>query len=180
MTDQTHLRFVLTSQYRASLEMLIDAIEKYPEEEWLSSRFTNAGWQLAYHTLYFTEYYSRLNWEDFTPWLTHGIATQNDDGIAGPPDPNSTLPLIPEPFTKEQVSAYAKHCFDIIGASIDAMDLTSPESGFYWYKVSKIEHQIISIRHLQHGAAQLADRVRTMIDVGVKWIGRSHPVSQPA
>lgn len=180
MIDSTDLRFVLTSQYRASLAMLIDAIEKYPEEEWLSSRYTNSGWQLAYHTLFFTEYYTRSTWENFTPWLTHGVEVQDPDGIPGPPNPDSTLPLIPDPFTKEQVLSYAQYCFNIMESAIGAMDLASPESGFYWYKVSKLEHQIISIRHLQHGAAQLGDRVRSLADVGVKWVGRSHPVTQVA
>jgi hypothetical protein len=169
--DLETLRDILKSQYRASIAMLTDAIEKYPDELWLSDGHTNAPWQLAYHTLFFTDYYSRPTWENFTPWLTHGVETQNNDGIPGPPDPKSTLPLMPEPFTKEQVLAYAKYCDEMIGETIDTMDIANPESGFYWYKVSKLEHQIITIRHTQHGAAQLADRLRKLTDQGVKWVG---------
>jgi hypothetical protein len=44
-------------------------------------------------------------------------------------------------------------------------------SGFSWYKVSKLEHQIINVRHLQHHTAQLADRVRRNANVGVRWAG---------
>jgi hypothetical protein len=52
-------------------------------------------------------------------------------------------------------------------------DLLSAESGFSWYPVSKLEHQIINIRHLQHHAAQLGDRLRyATTDVGVEWYGR--------
>jgi len=51
------------------------------------------------------------------------------------------------------------------------MNLLSPESGFYWYKVSKLEHQIINIRHTQLGAAQLAGRLRAKLNVGLDWIG---------
>ena len=39
------------------------------------------------------------------------------------------------------------------------------------YKVPKLEHQIISLRHIQHHAAQLADRLRATADVGIDWIG---------
>lgn len=174
------LRAILKSQYKAAIAMLADAIEKYPEEHWLSDGHTNAPWQLAYHTLFFAEYYSRPTWENFTPWLTHGVETQNNDGIPGPPDPNSTLPLIPEPFTKAQVLAYAKHCDETIGEAINAMVIASSDSGFYWYKVSKLEHQIINIRHTQHGAAQLADRLRKIAGLGVKWVGAKHPIVEAA
>jgi hypothetical protein len=37
--------------------------------------------------------------------------------------------------------------------------------------MSKIEHQILNVRHIQHGAAQIADRVRTATDVGTDWVG---------
>lgn len=172
--DLQELRFVLKSQYHAVLAMLIDAIEKFPEEHWLAKEQTNAAWQIAYHTLYFAEYYSQPSWENWTPWLTHGIETQNNDGIPGPPDPDSAMPLMPEPFSKALVHAYAMYCDESIDAAIDAMDLTNPESGFYWYKISKLEHQLVNIRHIQHGVAQLADRLRTIADVGVKWVGARH------
>jgi hypothetical protein len=30
---------------------------------------------------------------------------------------------------------------------------------------------VVNLRHIQHGAAQLADRVRATADVGVQWAG---------
>jgi hypothetical protein len=178
--EQSTIRFILKSQYHSAIAMLIDAIEKYPEDHWYSAEHTNAAWQIAYHSLYFTEFYSRPTSEDFTPWLTHGVKTLNDDGIPGPPDPTSELPLMPDPFSKNQVLTYARYCDEMIDGAIDAMDIASNESGFYWYKVSKLEHQIINIRHTQHGVAQLADRLRTIADVGVKWAGARHPKIETA
>jgi hypothetical protein len=52
------------------------------------------------------------------------------------------------------------------------MDLQSYDSGFSWYPMSKLEHQLVNIRHLQHGAAQLADRLRSKLDIGIKWSGK--------
>lgn len=169
--EDTTVRAILKSQYRAALAMLTDAIEQFPEEHWLMKDHTNAAWQIAYHTLFFTEYYSRPDWRGFIPWLTHGIETQNNDGIPGPPDPNSDLPLIPEPFSKAEVLAYARYCDGMIESTLNAMDVLNEESGFYWYKVSKLEHQIINLRHMQHGTAQLADRLRAIADIGVAWAG---------
>jgi hypothetical protein len=172
--DLQNLRDSLISQHRAAIAMLRDAVEKYPDAQWLDNGQTNAPWQIAYHTLFFAEYYTRLTWEDYTPWLNHGVETQVPDGIPGPPDPNSDLPLIPDPFSREQIIQYANNCMENMERWINAMDLTSTESGFYWYTISKLEHQIVTIRHTQHGAAQLADRLRSLDPQGegVKWFGK--------
>jgi hypothetical protein len=37
--------------------------------------------------------------------------------------------------------------------------------------MGKLEHQFINIRHIQHHAAQLADRLRVAKNVGVAWVG---------
>ena len=35
----------------------------------------------------------------------------------------------------------------MVDAAVDAMDLTATECGFWWYQVSKLEHQLINLRH---------------------------------
>lgn len=160
------------SQYHASLDMLGEAIEKCPEDIWFSKEFTNAFWQLAYHTLFFTHLYLCRTNEDFIPWIKHQSENQNPDGIAGDTDANSKLPLIPNPYTKTEVLEYWGYCKGIVDEFVDKIDLENPESGFHWYKISKFEHQIVNIRHLQHGAAQLADRLRLKLDIGVRWAGK--------
>ena len=57
--------------------------------------------------------------------------------------------------------------------AVDALDLHAPECGFWWYKVSKLEHQLINLRHTQHHGAQLADRLRAAAGGHVKWVGAS-------
>jgi antitoxin (DNA-binding transcriptional repressor) of toxin-antitoxin stability system len=37
--------------------------------------------------------------------------------------------------------------------------------------MSKLEHQLVNIRHIQHHTAQLMDRLRASEDIGVKWVG---------
>jgi len=162
---------VLKSQYHAALAMLRQAIEKCPDELWYSKDQTNAFWQTAYHTLFFAHLYLSPNSVAFIPWKHHQRNVQHEDGQTGPADPNSTLPLLPEPYTREQVLEYCAFCDGIVNDAVDAMDLLSPESGFYWYKVSKLEHQIINIRHTQAGAAQLAGRLRAKLNIGLDWIG---------
>jgi len=169
VTEQ--LRFALKSQYFSALAMLRESIELCPDELWESDEYTNACWQLAYHTVYFADLYSMPNEAAFRPYSGHIEEVQYSDCIAGPSDPESKLPLLLPPYTKAQVMEYLGQCIDTMDARVDALDLWSAESGFHWYKLSKLEHQFINVRHIQHGAAQLADRLRTKLDVGVKWVG---------
>lgn len=165
------VRAALKTQYHAALEMLRQAIEMCPEDLWLSGDHTTRSWQLAYHTLFFAHLYMQRDEYAFRPWKHHQANAQYPDGIAGPGDPKSELPLLPQPYTKEQVLDYCRFCRKSVDRTVDELDVLSPQSGFSWYRVSKLEHQIVNIRHIQHGAAQLADRVRTVADVGVDWVG---------
>ncbi|HEY1911852.1 MAG TPA: DinB family protein [Vicinamibacterales bacterium] len=156
MSD-THpmLRSVLKSQYHASLAMLRDAIERCPPEEWLSAGHKNAFWQLSYHTLFFAHLYLQRDEAAFSLWEQH---RGPDDGVEG------------EPYTQAQVLEYWEFCDRMVDDAVDALDLERIESGFSWYRMSKLEHQFVNIRHIQHHGAQLIDRVRAAADVGIPWV----------
>lgn len=164
------VRAALRSQYHAALAMLRDAVERCPDERWTDDGHRNACWQLAYHALFFTHLYLGRDEASFRPWEHHRADAQHPDGIPGPADPGSTLPLLPPPYTRTRVLAYADFCDAMVDDAVAALDLASPESGFSWYRIPKLEHQLVSIRHLQHHAAQLADRVRAARDEGVRWV----------
>jgi len=165
------MRQILKSQYHAGLAMLRESIERCPDDLWLNTEHVNAFWQVAYHTLFFAHLYIQPNEAAFKPWERHQSNVQNEDAIAGPPDPNSSLSLIPEPYSKEDVLVYWKHCDDLVDEAVEELNLNDPSSGFSWYQVSKLEHQLISIRHIQHHTAQLADRLRSAANIGVRWVG---------
>lgn len=175
MTAQLNEQFIkdaLKSQLHASLDMLGESIEKCPESLLYSGEYRNAVWQVAYHTLFFTHLYLCRRNEDFLPWEQHQADNQNPDGIPGDSDPASDLPLTPEPYTKEQLLEYTAYCKALVDPSVDGMDLASEDSGFPWYKVPKFEHLLVNLRHIQHGAAQIADRLRFRLDTGVSWAGK--------
>src|SRR6185295_8815556 len=104
------IRSILKSQNRAALAMLRKAIEGCPEELWLRQDQANAFWQLAYHTLFFAHLYLQPASGSFRPWKHHQSNVQHEDGIAGRVDPNSRLPLIPDPYTRLQVLEYLQFC----------------------------------------------------------------------
>lgn len=170
------LRVVLRSQYHASLAMLRDTIERCSDEVWLATDNSSAFWQIAYHAIFFAHLYLHQDHRSFRPWEQHQSRNQNEDGLAGPPDPNSPLPLIPNPYSREQALTYWKICDDMVDPAINGLDIQNPNCGFPWYKgVSKLEHLFISIRHIQHHTGQLADRLRNASNVGTRWVGMRRP-----
>ena len=84
--------------------------------------------------------------------------------------------LLGDAYTKAEVLTYWSLCDGLVDATVDALDLTATDCGFWWYKVPKLEHQFVNLRHLQHHAAQLADRLRRSADVGVDWISTAAAV----
>ena len=182
MTDTIEsaaLRLVLKSQYHAGLAMLREAIEMCPDHVWLSAQQRNAFWQIAYHVLFYTHLYLQKDVASFRSWAGHQSRVQHQDGIPGAPDPQSTLPLIPEPYTRAQALAYWDVCNRMVDSAVDELDLHSPQCGFPWYRMSTLEHQLVNLRHLQHHAAQLADRLRAALDVGIRWVGGAGDMSAP-
>lgn len=164
------LRALLLGQYRAGYAMLKEAVGRFPADAWWGDGHDNAPWQIAYHVLYYTHLYLQPRLEDFQPWPGHQAEAAYEDGIAGEPVDGSDVPLIPEPYSQEQVLAYLAWCEGRLDGWLDALDLTSAESGFRWYPLSKLEHQVINVRHLHHHMAQLADRLRAAGGGGVRWV----------
>lgn len=165
------LRPALKSQYHAALAMLREAVERCPEDEWTNRDHVNAFWQIAYHTLFFAHMYLMPNEAAFVPWAGQHSHAQHPDGIPGRIDPESPLSLIPEPYSQQEVLEYWTMCDGMVDAAIDRMDLGAADCGISWYNMSKLEHQLVNIRHIQHHGAQLADRLRSAADIGISWVG---------
>ena len=169
MTESKNdLRTILKSQYHAAMSMLKQAVERCPDELWMSKEHPNAFWHVAYHALFVTYFYLHAGLEGFRPWPNHRENYQ----FLGPVPGNPQLrPKIDEPYSKAQISEFIQLCDGAIDSAVEKLDLGAPESGFPWYKMSKLEHQIVNVRHLQHHTAQLADRLRRVAGVGVDWVG---------
>jgi hypothetical protein len=164
----TPMNTILKSQYHAGLAMLGQAIERCPDGLGLSRDHPNPFWHVAYHAIFITHMYLQPDEASFRPWSGHREEYQ----FLGPmPWPPHRRPNIQEPYTKAQVLEYLQICQGMVDAAVDRLNLGAPESGFGWYKMSKLEHQLVNLRHLQRHAAQLADRLRQHAGVGVDWVG---------
>jgi hypothetical protein len=153
------IRDALKLQYRSALAMLRQAIEQCPDDLWLDRSATNRYWHIACHTLFYAHLYMMPRHEDFAAWLKEDRAYWD----------LSVSDL--EPTTKERLLEYADHIDTLIDDCVDRSDLDSSDCGFSWYSIGKLEHQIMNIRHIQHHAGQLADRLRNHCDIGLDWRG---------
>ena len=167
----TTVQAILKSQYHASLAMLRDTIEQCPEALWLDRTHQNACWQIAYHVLFYTHLYLHDDEASFRPWAQHQRNVQYPSGLPGRPDVDKSLPPFPDPYSKAQVLELWQICDDLVNSAVDAVDLNRGDCGFWWYKMSKLEHQFVNIRHIQHHTAQLMDRLRASAGVGIRWVG---------
>jgi len=158
------LRAILKDQYHAALAMLLEAIEACPPGLWSSEQHANQFWQVAYHTLFYTHLYLQPSEADFVPWEHHREG-YNRFGT-GPGAATSVVP-----YSVEGVKAYCLRCQEMVESAVDRLDLAAPESGFSWYRMTKLEHQLVNLRHLQHHTGQLADRLRHASNRGVQWVG---------
>lgn len=155
---------VLKSQYHACLTMLQEAIDNCPGHLWSDPRYVRPSWQIAYHTLYYADLYLRPSEAAFTPWALH---RHEHHRFVGPDEIFITL----EPFTPLEVIAYLDDLDARVDGLVDGLDLAASQSGFPRYQMSKYEHQLVSLRHIQHHLGQLSDRLRQDAGFGVRWVG---------
>jgi DinB superfamily len=152
---------VLKSQYHASLSMLRAAIDACPPDLWTDASYVNQFWHVVYHTLFYTDFYLQASESAFVPWEHHR------------PEYNFFKSGSTTPYSIDEIRAYCKRCDETIDSAVDRLDLNAAESGFSWYKMSKLEHQFVNLRHLQHHTGQLAERIRQATGRGIDWVGGS-------
>jgi hypothetical protein len=166
----------LRRQYRASLEMLRQAIDQCPEPLWLDPNYPNRFWHIAYHALFYSHLYLQAGEAEFKPWTKR----RPDYQFLGPTSwPPHERPKIELPYSQAEVLEYHGVCCGEVEERVRSLELDSP-SGFPWLPFSRMELHLYNLRHLQHHAGQLIDRLRTADNIGVAWVGTiGHAVAGP-
>ncbi len=163
------LKGIMRSQYLAALAMLKAAIEKCPDDLWNDAEYTNRFWHICYHALFYTHLYLQDREEDFVPWTKHRKEYPFMGTVPWAP---RRKPEIGDPYTKEEIREYLEVCRNEVRIRVDQLELDA-ESGFEWLPFGKLELQFYNIRHVQHHAGQLIDRLRTRAGIGTEWVGRA-------
>jgi len=158
-----NIRRTIQSQFLSALAMLKQVIVKCPPSMWNAPKVRNRFWYTAYHALYFAHLYLQDTRKDFTRWRRYG-------------KPSSSAPL-----SQQETLEYLAFVEAEVARRVPAMDLKAP-SGFQELHVDKLELQLVSIRHIQHHAGELYERLSGRRDIKLTWIeqqrrraGRARP-----
>jgi len=161
------MKSALKSQYHAALETLRQCIEQCPDTLWDDKSNTGPPfWRVAYHTIFYTHFYLEKNNKVFAPWKKHRKGADNLGGAKRKP---SACPA----YTRKEILEYWRLCDGMVDEKVEAMDLAADKCGFWWYRMGKLEHQIVNIRHIQHHAAILSQRLRAAGAKRIGWVGKT-------
>ena len=162
-----YFKQLISDQFEASLCTLDACVAVCPPEHWEGRIGHCPFWRVAYHTLFFVDMYLSADEQSFVP------PEFDRPGVHGlPADEAEASSEVP--YLKDVVAAYIEHCRQKVRQTISAETQASLEkpSGFPWYPMSRGEHHLTSIRHIQHHAGQLCAYLRRHTDVEVDWIGK--------
>ena len=166
----------IKGQYLASLAMLRQCIERCPDDVWLAGQFPRNFWRIAYHAVFFADFYLAQNLDSFKPWKRH-----RDSATELWPEDENNKPVEPiEPYSKADVLEYLDEVAEAADMRFKNLDLESPETGFYWYKnMNKLDHVLLNFRHNQGHVGQLSE-ILMAHGIDVDWVGVRRTPKVPA
>jgi hypothetical protein len=154
----------IISQYKAAFKMLLDAVNKCPDNLWDNNEYGDAYWRIVYHTLFSTSVYLSPSITKFKPWAKHKKNYNSLGTIAR----DNTPIIIENSYSKDELTEYLESIVNICEKSLKGM-LPDEESGFEWLPMNKIELHLYNIRHIQHHIGQLVDRLHQSGIKGINW-----------
>jgi hypothetical protein len=164
-------RRLIAAQFEAGLCTLGHCIAWCPEALWPARVVRYRFCQVAFHVLFFADYYLEQDPDSFDSQPFH-LATPTLFGALR--DDEEPLDAHGDPvYPRAEVQAYLDYCrrkaLDTLAAETEqtlSAPAKHPRRNF-----SRAELHIYNIRHIQHHAAQLIVRLRLDSDVDVPWIG---------
>jgi hypothetical protein len=180
MPGQPHmkLRQALKEQYHAALAMLAECVEKCPEEMWLVGEHPRTFFRIVFHAAFGTHVGLGQNEAAFQPWpgRRQGIhpGLWEDPAYVEPYE----LPEGAESYGRHEMLAYIRFVDGLVDPTIDQLDLDTDDSGFRWCPdISKLSHELMSLRHLQGHVGQLSELLMAR-GVDTDWVARSRGLEQ--
>jgi len=141
--------------------MLENAIQACPESLWGDRSQRPEFWYVAFHTLFFLDFYLADSEEGFAPPPPFGLEEL---------DPAGRLP--DRVYSKAELLTYLEHGRRRCRAKLDALteDQAHRRCGFAARDLSEAELFLYTLRHVQHHAAQLNLILRQKVDAAPRWV----------
>jgi uncharacterized damage-inducible protein DinB len=157
----TFPREALWHQFGAAADMLENAIVACPDALWGDRSKQPEYWYIAYHTLFFLDYYLSDTADGFHPPAPFGLEELDPAGV------------LPERvFTKDELLEYLRHGREKCRALIESLtDETAGEIRRFNNKDwTVLEWLVVTIRHVQHHTAQLNLILRQQTNAAPRWV----------
>jgi hypothetical protein len=152
-------------QFGAAVDMLENAVRACPESLWDDTSLPVARrfWYLAFHTLFWLDWYLADSREGFAPPAPF---TQDEF------DPSGIYPA--RTYTKAELLDYVAHDRARLRLKLAALDDQSAagRSHVQTREFSVLELHLYDMRHVQHHAAQLNLMLREATDSAPGWVSR--------
>ena len=158
-------------QFAAAIQMMRLAIEACPDGLWDDRTDGSPFWHLAYHALFFIDFYLSHDEKIFQPMDFHLKNSQllpGDYGeFAGVVDTPDSV------FSRGQLLDYADHCLKKSDETFRGLtdERALERCGFWWYRLNVGEFLLNNLRHAQHHAGQLILLLRRRAGIGIDWLG---------
>ena len=145
----------------AAIKMLENAIVACPEWLWDADDQRPAFWYLAYHTLFFLDFYYTLDPASFAPPAPFTLSELDPDGVL----PERT-------YSKDELLAYLAHGRRKTLAFVDSLtaERAAERREYPWLQTTLGELVVIQLRHLQHHSAQINLILRQRTDSAPGWV----------
>jgi len=158
------LNKLIWSQFGAAIDMVRNAINDCPEDLWSRRDLKPEYWYLAYHTLFWLDFYLTDSPDAYRPYRNIGLTEFDPAGII--PD---------KVFTKPELLEYLEHgrtkCENVISLLTDAK--ANERYEFNKMNFSFLELLLYNMRHAQHHAAQMNLILRQQIDYAPGWVSKA-------
>ena len=136
-------KLTLWKQFGASIDMLENSVKACPDSLWNNdSKF----WYIAYHTIFFLDYYLSEEGDNFHPPEPFTLSEFNPDGE------------MPERvYEKSELIEYIKFCKEKCRKLISELSDENMQKRFIneYRNYSRFEILLYNMRHVQHHMAQL-------------------------
>lgn len=162
-------RRTVLAQYEGALTMMRELVSRCPDGLWREEKAGHATWQVAYHALYYVDFYLTAGEGAFQEPEIH----QPDFQFLGerPCPPYGTAE--PEGYLdRPALLGYVQHCLSKARRVVpgETAETLAGPSGFHWLPFPRAETHLYNLRHLQHHIGQLAERLRVAQGEGPPWV----------
>jgi hypothetical protein len=168
----TTLKTALWQQFGAAIDMLDNAVKACPDELWQGRLWDHPGeppgfaqfWYIAYHTLFWLDFYLADSVEGFAPPAPFTLAEMDPAG------------LLPErAYTKDELQTYLNYGRKKCRMRIETLeDEKAPQlCRLDWPEMSIAELLLYNMRHVQEHAAQLNLFLGQKVGSAPGWVSKA-------